>query len=85
MPRRKKRKNNRGKPRSVAINNIRALRVCAGMTQGELVARSGVDVWTLRLIEQGVTLDPKVSTCIKLANALGVTVGQLLGVERLME
>ena len=60
---------------------MRALRIAraeAGMTAGELAARSGVGRNTISRIERGV-VEPQAATLQKLALALGVSVADLLG------
>lgn len=74
--------NKRRKPtRKPLSDNVQSLRMLAGMSQFQLAAESGVKLTTLCNIEQGVTQDPKVNTVAALAKSLGVTVGQLLGLE----
>lgn len=58
---------------------LRKLRDDAGLSQGELSARSGVSLSLITKIERGHTADPKASTLQALAKALGVTTSGLLG------
>ena len=56
---------------------IREIRESKGMTQAELCKRSGITratIWKLETGENEVTTS---STLIKIADALGVTVGEL--------
>lgn len=41
---------------------LRMARTAAGLTQEDLAERSGVSVQAIRLIEYGVTKDPRLST-----------------------
>jgi transcriptional regulator with XRE-family HTH domain len=68
--------------RNTLADSLQALRVSRDLSQFDLAVKSTVPLNTIQRIEQGVTTDPKASTAIKLAKALGVTIGQLLGTER---
>jgi transcriptional regulator with XRE-family HTH domain len=60
---------------------LRALRIAraeAGMTAGELAAKSGVARNTISRIERGV-VEPQAATLHKLAEALGLSVADLVG------
>jgi len=57
--------------------NLREARKRAGLTQEEVAGRSGVHPTEVSRIEGGKR-DPKVSTLIRLAHALGVPPGELL-------
>lgn len=52
-----------------------------GMSQEDLSVGSGVRLGALRLIEQGVTVDPRLSTVLALVKALGGSVRDLDGIE----
>lgn len=67
-------------PKTLAVI-LQGARLTAGLSQGRLSMASGVPLATITRIEQGITVDPKGATLAALAGALGVTVGQLLGVE----
>lgn len=56
-------------------NCVKKFRQKAGLTLGELAARSGVPVSTLSDIERGA--EPRVVTAICIARALGVRVETL--------
>ena len=47
------------------------------MTQEELAKKSGVSRPTIIAIETGTAKDVKISTLLKLANALGTTVSEI--------
>lgn len=67
------------KPPTLAARLL-AHRERLGWTRAELAARSGVPLRTLEQIEQGRrAADPKVSTALALARAVGVTVEELCG------
>ncbi|MCW2983492.1 MAG: family transcriptional regulator [Conexibacter sp.] len=62
-------------------DNIRAARAAAGMTQDQAADAAGMQVAVYSRIERGES-DPRVSSLLKIARALGVTVSDLLrGVE----
>jgi transcriptional regulator with XRE-family HTH domain len=84
MPRKRKRKKITRKKNSLSYN-LRALRVDRKLNRPQLAERAGVAFMTVQFIEQGAVKDPKVSTVVKLAKVLEVRVGQLLGLERLMD
>ncbi len=56
---------------------LRELREKANLTQEGLAHRAGVSSAAIFRIEQGRPSDPKLSTLVALARALGVTVGRL--------
>ena len=65
-------------------SRIRELREAAGMTQHALAVAAGLHVSIVTQLEQGTATDPRLSTLLKLANALGVGVERLtagLGIE----
>jgi transcriptional regulator with XRE-family HTH domain len=43
------------------------------LSQGELAIAAHIPLDTYRALEQGRNTDPKISTCVKLARALGVS------------
>jgi transcriptional regulator with XRE-family HTH domain len=49
-----------------------------GWTQSELAERAGVQLDTLRSIEQGKTRNPGILTVMRLARELGVTLDSLV-------
>jgi transcriptional regulator with XRE-family HTH domain len=53
------------------------LGAAAGLTQ-QLAVKAGLSVSNLSQIEQGQKEDPRISTVVALASALGVTVDELL-------
>ena len=61
--------------------NVRHFRETTKKTREELAVESGVSYGSLVKIELGQVPDPKVSTVEKLANALGVSVTDLLSSE----
>jgi transcriptional regulator with XRE-family HTH domain len=60
------------------LRTLRIARAEAGMTAGELAAKSGVARNTISRIERGV-VEPQAGTLQKLAEALGVSVADLPG------
>jgi transcriptional regulator with XRE-family HTH domain len=58
--------------------NVKRLREAAGMTQQALATAAGLSLSIVAQIEQGKNADPRGSTLMALANALGATVDELL-------
>jgi transcriptional regulator with XRE-family HTH domain len=61
-------------------SRLRELRLAAGLSQFKLAVRAGVSLDALRKWEKG-TRTPVLRHAAQLAEALGVTVGQLAGTE----
>ena len=59
--------------------SLRRLRKARGWTQRQTSGKSGVSYVVVTKVEQGLTKDPAMSTLIKLADALGVTLDELVG------
>ncbi len=59
-------------------DNIKKIRAKKGLTQDDLVRKSGVKHTTLTKIESNVVLKPTVQTVAKIAKALGVAIEDLL-------
>ena len=59
-------------------HNIKKIRVKKGMTQDDLVRKSGVKHTTLTKIESNVVTKPTVQTVAKIAKALGIAIEDLL-------
>jgi transcriptional regulator with XRE-family HTH domain len=57
---------------------IKSLRETAGLSQQEVAARGDLSVSLVAKIEQGKKANPRASTLLDLARALGVTPGTLL-------
>ena len=62
-------------------HRLRALRLQAGLTQGELAARAGVSRQLVAAVEAGRNV-PAVDAAVALARALGTTVEELFGEPR---
>ena len=60
------------------MNNLQTYRIKAGLTQGELAQRSGIDQGAISRVEKGVS-DFYGQRWKALAQALGCTVDDLLG------
>jgi transcriptional regulator with XRE-family HTH domain len=56
---------------------LRDMREAAGLSQQELAVKAGLSVSVVSQIEQGKKADPRMSTVVALASALGVDVGSL--------
>src|SRR3954451_1383531 len=57
---------------------IKALRETAGLSQQEVAGRGELSLSLVAKLEQGKKADPRASTLLALAGALGVRPGQLL-------
>lgn len=62
---------------SLVGSNLRALRGRLALSQDELAERSQVNVSTIRGIEGGLVTKPHAGTLNRLADALGVSIGEL--------
>src|SRR5579859_7816188 len=58
---------------------LRELRELAGLTQQQLATRAGLSLSNLAQTEQGLKGDPKAKTAIALAEALNMSVYDLIG------
>jgi len=58
--------------------NIKKVRNKLGLTQDDLVRKSGVKHTTLTKIESNVVIKPSVQTVAKIAKALGISIEDLL-------
>jgi len=59
--------------------NIRRLRTKKGLAQEKLARLADISTATLVKIESGVAKEPTITTVTKIANALGVSVDELIG------
>src|SRR3546814_11525452 len=53
------------------VSELEALRKAAGLTQGQLADRAGLNRMTVQRLESG-SLDPRVSTLLEMARAMGM-------------
>src|SRR5215204_717065 len=60
-------------------SRIRAARKAAGLSQEELARRAGMSLKGMSYIERGHIEDPHYSSLSKIADGLGVSLGELLG------
>lgn len=58
--------------------NIKRIREAKGFTKTGLGRKAGLSTRCIEHLEYGKALDPKVSTLIKIAGALGVKVEELI-------
>ena len=58
--------------------NIKKYRTKAGLSQDKLSKLAGITLYTITKIESGATLDPRVETVKKIADALHCSVDKLL-------
>jgi transcriptional regulator with XRE-family HTH domain len=59
--------------------NVKRLREKAGISQQYLATLAGLSMSAVSLVEQGKKPDPRLSTAVAIADALGVTVDELIG------
>lgn len=62
---------------TIAIN-IKKYRACLGISQDKLSKLAGVTLHTIAKIETGSTPDPRIETLRKIADALSVSVDDLI-------
>jgi transcriptional regulator with XRE-family HTH domain len=60
---------------------LKARRRAAGLAQEELARRAGIHRTETSLLERGLR-EPRLGTVVKLADTLGITIGELLGETR---
>jgi len=58
--------------------NIKKYRIKAEISQDKLSKLAGITLYTITKIESGATLDPRVETLKKIADALNCTMDELL-------
>ncbi|HEC69193.1 MAG TPA: XRE family transcriptional regulator [Candidatus Omnitrophica bacterium] len=66
------------KTRSTIGKNIKKYREKLGISQDKLSKLAGITLHTITKIECGATPDPRIETVKKIADALGVSVDELL-------
>jgi len=59
-------------------DSLRRIRKAKGFTQQKLAERAGVSMIVVTKVEQGATKDPAMSSLVKLADALDVSVDALI-------
>ena len=59
-------------------NRIKELRETTGLSQQDLAVKAGLSLSQVAKLEQGTKADPRASTVLALAYALGVTPGRVL-------
>lgn len=63
--------------------NIRRLRTKKGLAQEKLARLADISTATLVKIESGVAKEPTITTVTKIANALGVSIDELIRKDQL--
>jgi transcriptional regulator with XRE-family HTH domain len=63
---------------SIIAKNIKKYREKKGISQDKLSKLAGITLHTITKIESGATPDPRIETVKKIANALGVSVDDLI-------
>jgi transcriptional regulator with XRE-family HTH domain len=59
--------------------NLKRLRKARNLTQQKLAQEAGVSLIVVTKVEQGFTKDPAMSSLVKLADALSVSIDDLIG------
>jgi len=60
-------------------NRIKELRKKSGWSQQKLAEKAGISYNTITKIEQGAATMPTIQTMIKIADAFGISLDQLVG------
>ncbi|MFZ2969786.1 MAG: helix-turn-helix transcriptional regulator [Minisyncoccia bacterium] len=63
---------------STIARNIKRYRAKMGISQDKLSKLAGITLHTITKIESGATLDPRIETVKKIADALGVGIDDLI-------
>lgn len=63
---------------SIIAKNIKKHRAKLGISQDKLSKLAGITLHTITKIESGATLDPRIETVKKIADALGVGIDDLM-------
>lgn len=63
---------------SIIAKNIKRYRAKKGISQDKLSKLAGITLHTITKIESGATLDPRIETVKKIADALGVGIDDLM-------
>jgi transcriptional regulator with XRE-family HTH domain len=63
---------------SIMAKNIKKYRDKKGISQDKLSKLAGITLHTITKIESGATSDPRIETVKKIANALGVSIDDLI-------
>ncbi|MBK6879842.1 MAG: helix-turn-helix transcriptional regulator [Elusimicrobia bacterium] len=59
--------------------SLKRLRKAHGLTQQKLAQEAGVSLIVVTKVEQGFTKDPAMSSLVKIADVLGVSIDELIG------
>ena len=59
--------------------SLRRLRKAHGLTQQKLAQEAGVSLIVVTKVEQGFTKDPAMSSLVKIADVMGVSIDELIG------
>jgi len=63
---------------SIIAKNIKKYREKKGISQDKLSKLASITLHTITKIESGATLDPRIETVKKIADALGVSIDDLM-------
>ena len=61
------------------IKRIKELRKKANLSQNQLASKTGLTVTSIANLEQGVVKEPSIQTMFKIADALNVSLDELVG------
>jgi len=61
------------------LKNLKSIRNKKGWSQEKLAREANISYHTVVKIEQSVIKNPRIETVIKLADALGVSIDELIG------
>jgi transcriptional regulator with XRE-family HTH domain len=66
------------KEMSTIAKNIKKYRAKLGISQDKLSKLAGITLHTITKIESGATTDPRIETVKKIADALGISIDDLM-------
>ena len=67
---------------SILASNIKKFRQKAGLSQDQLARKAGIPYSTFLKIESGYTPNPSIQAVVSIADALGVSIDELVGRKR---
>ncbi len=59
--------------------SLKRLRKAHGLTQQKLAQEAGVSLIVVTKVEQGFTKDPAMSSLVKIADVMGISIDELIG------
>ncbi len=64
---------------NILASNVKKLRQKAGLSQDQLARKAGIPYSTFLKIESGYTPNPSIQAVVSIADALGVSIDELVG------